>query len=42
MSSVAVHPFHVYKTLYIVVLVGETVRFGVVWPLVQITCPPEG
>jgi hypothetical protein len=34
-SAVAVHPFQVYNTLYIVVVLGLTVIVGVVWPFVQ-------
>jgi hypothetical protein len=34
-SSVAVHPFHVYNTLYIVVVVGLTVILGVNCPFVH-------
>ena len=35
MSSVPTHPFHVYNTLYMVVVFGLTVIVGVVWPFVQ-------
>jgi hypothetical protein len=34
-SSVAVHPFQVYKTLYIVVVFGLTVTLGVNCPFVH-------
>ena len=42
MSSVAVHPFQVYNTLYMVVVFGLTVMLGVDCPFVQIACPPAG
>jgi hypothetical protein len=35
MSSVPTHPFHVYNTLYMLVVLGLTVIVGVVWPVVQ-------